>query len=960
MSLRDNKNEVLPGRSEAIQETNSKHNHGWRRIVRNFTPAWFSVNMGTGITSILLNTLPYNGRWLYWISVVIFALNVLLFIIFLTITILRYVLYPKIFYLMVTHPTQSLFLGTFPMGLATIINMICYVCVPAWGAWTVYFAWGLWIADVVVSVMTCFGMPFIMMTQMADIELQTMGAAWLLPIVSCVVAAASGGIMADILPNAQYALGTIIVSYVLWGIGVPLAMMVVVIYLMRLMLYKLPAKAVIVSTFLPLGPLGQGGFGIQKLGMAAQKVFPLTGTLRSGSGDTLYDIGFLIGLLLWSFGCLWLFFAVAAIIRSKKFPFNLGWWAFTFPLGVFTTCTNQLGREIPSRFFRVLGTILSVCVLLLWILVSLFTLKGVFNRSLFVAPCLGDLQESAIDPQNKEAGYYNLGTYHRPINTTVSDAQLWFDRGLQWSYSFNHEEGARCFKTAAESDPNCAMAYWGLAYALGPNYNKAWSRFDQGDLDETVETASVALKLAQELSQKAEKAPIEYALIKALAARFPVKGMPLDLNALNHAYVNEMRSVYTLSPEDPDVVALFTEALMCTRPRDLWNVKTGEPAGCTVEARQALEPAMARKGGMEHPAFCHLYIHLMEMSPWPEIALKAADSLRRVVPDGSHLLHMASHIDIACGDYRGALIANDAAILADNKFFAREHSSVMYTMYRAHNAYAKSYAAIMLGNFTEALSAARVVGEILTPSLLSVASPPLADWAEAYLGVLPHVLVRFGRWDDILQLDLPEDKTLLCSTSAMVYYAKGIALSVLGRIEEAQQILLQFRAAHAAVPASRLGSLPSREIDVLQVAAAMLQGELEYRKGHYSLAFSSLRKAVELEDALPYADPPAWIQPSRHALGALLLEQNHVAEAEIVFREDLGLKPGFPRRRARLNNVWGLHGLYECFVRSGKEPQALFIRTQRDLAMASADIPVTASCFCRLSDSVDEAGCCRQ
>ncbi|CAG8265832.1 unnamed protein product [Penicillium nalgiovense] len=483
---------------------------------------------------------------------------------------------------------------------------------------------------------------------------------------------------------------------------------------------------------------------------------------------------------------------------------------------------------------------------------------------------------SAIDPQNKGADYYNLGTYHRPINTTVSDAQLWFDRGLQWSYSFNHEEGARCFKTAAESDPNCAMAYWGLAYALGPNYNKAWSRFDQGDLDETVETASVALKLAQELSQKPEKAPVEYALIKALAARFPVKGMPLDLNALNHAYVNEMRSVYNLSPEDPDVVALFTEALMCTRPRDLWNVKTGEPARCTVEARQALEPAMARKGGMEHPAFCHLYIHLMEMSPFPEIALKAADSLRRVVPDGSHLLHMASHIDIACGDYRAALMANDAAILADNKFFAREQSSVLYTMYRAHNAYAKSFAAIMLGNFTEALSAARVVGEILTPSLLSVTSPPLADWAEAYLGVLPHVLVRFGRWNDILQLDLPEDKTLLCSTVAMVHYAKGIALSVLGRIEEAQQILLQFRAAHAAVPASRLGSLPSREIDVLQVAAAMLEGELEYRKGRYSLAFSSLRKAVELEDALPYADPPAWIQPSRHALGALLLEQNHV------------------------------------------------------------------------------------
>ncbi|KAI2713043.1 hypothetical protein CBS147354_7854 [Penicillium roqueforti] len=242
-------------------ECDSKHEHGWRHIVRNFTPAWFSVNMGTGITSILLNTLPYNGRWLYWISIVIFCLNIFLFAIFLTITTLRYVLYPKIFYLMVTHPAQSLFLGTLPMGLATIVNMFCFVCVPAWGEWAAYFAWAMWIADAVISVLTCFGVPFIVMTRTANVELRATGAAWLLPIVSCVVAAATGAIVADVLPNPQYALGTIVASYILWGVGVPLALMVMVIYLMRLMLHKLPPKALIVSTFLPLGPLGQGGFG---------------------------------------------------------------------------------------------------------------------------------------------------------------------------------------------------------------------------------------------------------------------------------------------------------------------------------------------------------------------------------------------------------------------------------------------------------------------------------------------------------------------------------------------------------------------------------------------------------------------------------------------------------------------------------------------------------------------------
>lgn len=209
-----------------------------------------------------------------------------------------------------------------------------------------------------------------------ETELQSMGAAWLLPIVACVVAAASGSVVAEVLPHPQYALGTLVASYILWGVGVPFALMVMTIYLMRLMLHKLPAKVVIVSTFLPLGPLGQGGYGyaisnyynyrnkitpnisrIQKLGSVSRTVFPLTRTLRPGSGDTLYDVGFLLGLFLWAFGSLWLFFAAASIIRSKKFPFNLGWWAFTFPLGVYSTCTCQLGREMPSRFFAVLGTV---------------------------------------------------------------------------------------------------------------------------------------------------------------------------------------------------------------------------------------------------------------------------------------------------------------------------------------------------------------------------------------------------------------------------------------------------------------------------------------------------------------------------------------------------------------------------------------------------------------------------
>ncbi|GAD95149.1 sulfite efflux pump SSU1 [Paecilomyces variotii No. 5] len=382
------------GSSEPSQEqrASNKHEVGWRRIVRNFTPSWFSVTMGTGIVSVLLNSLPYNGIWLYWIANVIFALNVLLFVAGFIISFLRYVLYPEIFKAMIMHPVQSMFIGTFPMGFATIINMFCAVCVPAWGAWTRNFAWALWIFDAIVSVIIALSLPFMLMAHHKQSELSTMTAVWLLPVVTCVVAASSGAIVADVLPNPQHALWTIIVSYVLWGIGLPLALMIMVIYFMRLTLHKIPPKAVIVSVFLPLGPMGQGGFGIMKLGAAAQTIFPQTHTLEGAAGPTFYVMGFLTALILWAFGLVWLFFASASIAQSRRFPFNIGWWGFTFPLGVFASSTCQLGRELPSRFFKVLGTILSVCVVLLWIVVSVGTLKRAVTGEIFQAPCLAEMK----------------------------------------------------------------------------------------------------------------------------------------------------------------------------------------------------------------------------------------------------------------------------------------------------------------------------------------------------------------------------------------------------------------------------------------------------------------------------------------------------------------------------------------------------------------------------------------
>lgn len=562
--------------------------------------------------------------------------------------------------------------------------------------------------------------------------------------------------------------------------------------------------------------------------------------------------------------------------------------------------------------------------------------------------------------QNGQEYPYNLGTYQRQVSTTSPEAQLWFNRGLLWCYAFHHEEAIRCFENSLTYDPQCVMALWGKAYALGPNYNKAWSRFDKTDLEDATRKAQAALSRAAELSAHGT---VEHALVEALSARFPAHDIPDDLSVLDHAYVRAMRSVYQSIEHDLDIAALFAEALICARARDLWDLDIGEPtSGYTLEARGVLESAMGREGGKTHPALCHMYIHLMEMSPFPELALPAVDTLRYIAPDASHLLHMGTHIDIACGDYRRAMLSNHDAVLADDRYFASDSASasgsrgVFYIMYRAHNVYAKIYAAIMLGNQGEALSAAKHLWDILTPKVLLTKSPPMADWAESYLGALAHVLVRFGRWDDILALGLPSDGELFCSTTAMILYARGIALGVLGRIEEAETAQRQFEAARAVVPETRLNSLPSKEVDVLCIASAMLKGELEYRKGNFDLAFDTLRTAVRLEDALPYTDTPPWMQPVRHALGALLLEQNRVSEAELVYREDLGFSDHFPRRRARLNNVWGLHGLYECFVRGGRWSEASLIRNQRSVALANADVSITASCYCRLS----KAGCHKQ
>ncbi|OAT00173.1 uncharacterized protein BDCG_16500 [Blastomyces dermatitidis ER-3] len=388
-SGRDPESQLADG--EEYEEL-AKNDRGWRKIVRNFTPSWFTVNMGTGIVSILLFNLPYNGTWLYWISVGIFGLNTVLFTIFLAISILRYALWPGIWRVMLQHPVQSLFIGTFPMGFSTVVSMIALVCSPAWGSWVQIVAWALWIVDSVISVVCAVGFPFMLMASGRQSDLPSMTAAWLLPVVSTIVAASTGAIVAENLPTPQLSLWTIIASYLLWGLGMLFSMIILAVYFERLALHKLPPKSVIVSTCIPLGPMGQGGFVILKLGVGARKFFPLNKTLDPAAGGVFYAVGFMFALMLWGFGFMWMLSAIISIAKCKRIPFTMGWWASIFPLGVYANCTILMAVEMPSQFFKVVSTILTLCVLILWIIVSAGTIREVITGRVFFAPCLSDMR----------------------------------------------------------------------------------------------------------------------------------------------------------------------------------------------------------------------------------------------------------------------------------------------------------------------------------------------------------------------------------------------------------------------------------------------------------------------------------------------------------------------------------------------------------------------------------------
>ena len=548
------------------------------------------------------------------------------------------------------------------------------------------------------------------------------------------------------------------------------------------------------------------------------------------------------------------------------------------------------------------------------------------------------------------ADYFDLGDWTRPVTTASDETQAWFTRGLVWTYAFNHEEAVECFERAISADGGCALAYWGVAYALGPNYNKPWEMFDPVDLASARSRAHAAVASAMERLDGA--APAEQALVRALTFRYADADPAADGSILNRQYANAMREVYLAHTDDLDVAALFADALMNLTPWALWDIATGEPApdAATLEIRAVLERALESAEGRAHPGVLHLYIHLMEMSPHPEEALWVGDLLRELVADAGHLRHMPTHLDVLCGDYRSVVSSNEAAIAADERVVSQRGAAPFYTLYRAHNYHFKIYGSMFLGQSQKALDAADRLAATLPAELLRVQVPPMADWLEGFVPMKLHVLIRFGRWQEIIDAPFPGDRDLYRVTTAMLHYAKGVAYAASGAVDAADDEQALFAIAVARVPDSRTVFNNTCQ-DILAVAAAMLAGEIEYRKGNYEQAFGHLRRAVELDDGLPYDEPWAWMQPARHAYGALLLEQDRVADAEAVYRADLGLDESLPRACQHPANVWSLHGYHECLIRLGKHEQARIIGQQLAIASARADVPIRASCYCRLASA---------
>ncbi len=468
-----------------------------------------------------------------------------------------------------------------------------------------------------------------------------------------------------------------------------------------------------------------------------------------------------------------------------------------------------------------------------------------------------------------------MGTLHHPVSTNNADAQRFFDQGLTWIYAFNPDDAARSFRRAAELDPQLAMAYWGIALALGPNINIA---IDPAKEKAAYDAIHKALFLASTAST-----PDERAYIEALAKRYAIQ--PNDVKQLAVDYKNAMRELVKHYPNDPDAATLYAESAMDLRPWHLWTKE--EPAPGTVEIIAVLESVLKRDP--QHIGANHYYIHAVEASPHPEVALASAERLRTLVPAAEHLVHMPAHIFMRTGNYEAAAQSNEEAVRVDQSYRKRSAEQKFYpSTYYGHDLNFLVAAYMMEGRFKDAKTAATQLEAYLGPQSEMPTSTP--------------VLLRFHRWDDILKLPKPPAK--MTTANSWWHFAQGMANAATSNIKQAEAAQISL--------ATLTKASESDDRSTWKIAKLLLQAKIAIAKQDYKSAIAPLQQAVATQDNLDYAEPPAWFFPVRESLGgALMLNQDYPAAAA-VFQADLKHNP---------HNGRSLFGLLESLKAQGADTQ---------------------------------------
>jgi tetratricopeptide (TPR) repeat protein len=551
--------------------------------------------------------------------------------------------------------------------------------------------------------------------------------------------------------------------------------------------------------------------------------------------------------------------------------------------------------------------------------------NGVFQALTVAALLLGmaSCARTPLEPKKdgvaSRAEPISLGSHTYHVSTASPQAQKAFDRGLTLAYGFAHQAAEREFRKAAEQDPQCAMAWWGVALVNGPHINFPLVPPDRA------KTAWEALSKARSLAAGAS--PTERGLIDALGRRY-AEHQPEDRRPLDEAYSGAMRELWRSNQSDADIGTLFAESMMDLRPWNLWTAD-GKPQPGTDEIVSTLERVL--QIDPNHPGANHLFIHAIEGSPHPERSVKEADRLRDLVPGASHLVHMPAHIYARVGRWDDALGANARAIEADAAYRQANPNPGFYAMYMAHNQHFYAYAAMMTGQSAATLKAARAMTAAVPEEFLRDYGPA----ADGFMVFVPEALMRFGRWEEVLAEPPPRGSLPL--STALWRFTRAASLTALGRAKEASAEREAFRRAAGAVPKGwTFGN--NSAADILSIASKVLDGEMAAKRDKFEESAKLLREAVAVEDRLRYDEPPDWMQPVRHTLGAVLLRAGKYAEAEKVYREDLVRYP---------ENGWSLFGLGRALRLQKKDAEAGSVEERFARIWSRADVRLGSTCYCQ-------------